>query len=279
MASDLEALQGTWHIVTLELDGDVAPPRSLDDATIVVTGTSFVSLGMGDQYEGALHVDETATPKAFDLVFASGPQAGTRNLGIYTLENGVWTICLATRGSRRPKTFATKAGTGLALETLRRAKVTGRTVGKKRTAKTGAPPSRGNATTPRAVTEAGARPATEIEGEWRMTRGIFNGAALDASMVAYCRRVTRGDVTTVLAGPKVMMSARFTLDPSTTPRQIDYLNLAGSHAGKTQQGIYELDGDSLRISIAAPGHARPSDFSTAKGDGRTLTVFARTLEK
>lgn len=44
-------------------------------------------------------------------------EADGRKMPAGTFDNS-WTICLATRGNRRPKTFATKAGTGLALETL-----------------------------------------------------------------------------------------------------------------------------------------------------------------
>ena len=108
-----------------------------------------------------------------------------------------------------------------------------------------------------------------------MTRGVFNGAPLAPEMAAFCTRITRGDVTKILAGPQEMLHAKFTLDPAQSPRAIDYVNLAGSNKGKAQAGIYARDGDELTISIAAPGKPRPEDFSTAKGDGRTLTAWTR----
>ena len=43
-----------------------------------------------------------------------------RNRGIYTLDGDTWTICLATRGDARPRSFATRPDTGYALETLER---------------------------------------------------------------------------------------------------------------------------------------------------------------
>ncbi len=263
MPTDLDKLQGTWHITALETDGTAAPAAALRGATIVVSGTTFVTTGAGERYEGTMTVDEKTKPRSFDLVFTTGPQDGTRNLGIYKLDGDTWTICLAMRGTTRPKKFATAPKTGLALETLQRAGTKGKTVAAPKPAES----------TP--SDEPAGGPATELEGEWTMTSGIFNGAPLDRAMVAYCKRVTRGYVTTVLAGPKVMMKARFTLDASVAPRAIDYVNLEGTNVGKTQLGIYELAGDALQIVMATPGKPRPKDFSTSKGDGRTLTAFTR----
>jgi uncharacterized protein (TIGR03067 family) len=50
----------------------------------------------------------------------------------------------------------------------------------------------------------------------------------------------------------------FTIDESTDPKQIDFGD--GSSAIK---GIYEIDGELLRISTAAPGTDRPTQFEAA----------------
>lgn len=268
MPTDLDKLQGTWHITALETDGDATPSAALRGATIVISGKQFVTTGASERYEGTMTLDEKSKPKSFDLLFTSGPQDGTRNLGIYKLKGDTWTICIAMRGTTRPKTFATAPHTGLALETLQRSATTATSGARGTFGTKGTPGTEGTEGTPGA-------PPTELEGEWMMTAGVFNGAPLDQAMVAYCRRVTRGDVTTVLAGPKVMMKARFTLDASAAPRAIDYMNLEGSSAGKTQKGIYEITGDDLQISVAAPSQPRPKDFSTSKGDGRTYTRFRK----
>ena len=266
MPVDRDLLQGSWRLTALETDGSPTPAGALTGASIAITGQTFRSTGMGETYEGRFELDETSRPRTIDLIFTSGPQAGTRNLGIYTLKGHTWTICIATRGTTRPSAFATAPGSGLALETLRRDSRAERDRGESSAPAAGRPPA----------IPAGSGPATDLEGEWTMTAAVFNGAPMSDEMVAYCTRVTRGDVTTVLAGPKVMMSARFTLDAAASPRAIDYVNLVGANAGSTQAGIYEVAGDELRISMALPGKPRPKDFATAKGDGRTLTAFRRT---
>jgi uncharacterized protein (TIGR03067 family) len=95
---------------------------------------------------------------------------------------------------------------------------------------------------------------------------------MDKSLVQWVKRVTQGNVTTVYAGPNVMMQAEFTSDSSKSPKTIDYRNTAGSHRGKTQLGIYELADGILKIYIAAPGAERPQRFGAAPKDG-TLTVW------
>lgn len=254
--TDLDKLQGTWRVTSLEVDGQAMAPSALGDARIVITRNRFVSLGMGGTYEGTVEIDATRSPRTFDLVFTAGHAIGTRNLGIYKLERDRWTICLATRGTTRPKEFATRAGTGLALETLRRERTR---------------PTRPRPPEPDSPRRAGA--ATPLEGEWTMVSAVFSGKPMDASMVAWCRRITQGDVTTVVAGPQTMVKARFTIDASQSPSAIDYVNLSGANKGKSQAGIFELKGPTLRICMAEPGKPRPAEFASNPGDGRSLTTW------
>ena len=103
-----------------------------------------------------------------------------------------------------------------------------------------------------------------------MVAGVFNGVALKDDMVSWCRRITRGDVTRVIAGPQILVEARFTVDTSQLPHLIEYANLAGTLKGKKQAGIFERRGDLLEVCMAAPGKARPTEFSSTRATtGRT----------
>ena len=252
-------LEGTWHVVALEVDGRAIPAGMLGSARIVVKGDTFQSRGMGAVYEGKLKLDESASPKTFDLTFTAGPEKGNMNWGIYELTGDDWKLCLATRGGERPTRFATEPGTGHALQTLKRGEP-GTTV----TAATEAPA---------AEAPAGSGPATELEGEWSMVSGFMDGNPIERSMVKYGKRVTRGNQTTVQFGGQVFMKATFTLDPSKMPREIDFVHTEGMHKGKTQLGIYECDGKKLKLSSATPGQPRPADFEVRKGDGKTVAEW------
>src|SRR5262249_39241045 len=120
MPSNLDKLQGTWWIRRLEMDGRKVPAAAIGDAHIILSGAKFRSVSMGSEYEGRVELDGRRKPARIDLVFTAGPEEGTRNPGIYKISARNWTICLATQGNVRPKTFATKAGSGLALQTLER---------------------------------------------------------------------------------------------------------------------------------------------------------------
>ena len=120
MPDDLEKLQGTWHVTALELDGQTMTANAFDGALIVIDKRQFTSIGMGFTYEGIVELNERRKPKTLDMLFTAGHATGVRNLGIYKLNGGKWTLCLATRGTERPKKFATMPDTGLALETLER---------------------------------------------------------------------------------------------------------------------------------------------------------------
>jgi uncharacterized protein (TIGR03067 family) len=117
-------------------------------------------------------------------------------------------------------------------------------------------------------------PVTELEGEWAMVSAVLDGVAMNQEMVTWCRRITRGNITRVVAGPQVFVNASFTLDNSRKPQVIDYVNLEGASKGESQAGIFELIGDSLKICMSAPGQPRPADFSSKPGDGRSYTTWA-----
>ena len=277
MGQDIDTLQGRWEITALEMDGAEMPAASLAGASITIAGDRFVSTGMGLTYEGTVIVDQAKRPKSIDLLFTVGHAAGTRNFGIYELKGGRWTLCLATRGTRRPRTFATRADTGLALETLERAAAGSRKAGGKTksaaTAKsvTAPPVLRGAKPVASDLESSGAK--TAWEGEWQMVSGTFSGVPMAESMVAWVKRETRGDVTRVLAGPQIMVHARFTLDDARQPNLVEYVNVSGSNKGKAQSGIAELTDDALRVCVAAPGKPRPDGFSSKQGDGRSLTTW------
>ncbi len=114
----MDKLQGTWKVVSLEIDGQ---PMPAGDAQVVVSGREFTTTGMGATYHGTMRVDTAVVPHALDMVFTAGPEKGNTNRGIFEVDGDAWKLCLNMAGGARPSEFATKPGSGLALEILRRA--------------------------------------------------------------------------------------------------------------------------------------------------------------
>jgi uncharacterized protein (TIGR03067 family) len=111
-----------------------------------------------------------------------------------------------------------------------------------------------------------------FQGTWQLVSVRSEGKQVPDDQIADVRVVIRGNRHTVHVGDQV--AAReipFTLDPKAMPRQVtDQLP-----DGRTIQGIYELEGDTLRSCVAPPGKDRPAEFSAEPGSGHTLRVFRR----
>ena len=100
----------------------------------------------------------------------------------------------------------------------------------------------------------------QLQGEWTMVSGERDGQPFPADFTQGSRRVARGDETTVTLQGQIFMKAKVAIDPSKSPKAIDYAVTAGKYAGKTQLGIYELEGDKVKYCFAIPGRERPARF-------------------
>jgi uncharacterized protein (TIGR03067 family) len=249
---DLESLQGTWNIVSLEMDGQ---PMPSGEACIRIKSSRFTTTAMGGEYSGRVELDESTSPKSFNLRFEQGPETGNTSYGIYELDGDTWKICLTLRGGTRPAKFATRPGSGLALEVLKRAA--------KGTAK--ARPAAAHA-------ELSGEPAPELAGDWRMVSAIMSGKPLEAEYVKMARRIATAGEVQVKIGPQTVLKAAYAVDRGTSPGQMNY-RLAD---GRIQAGIWEWNGVNLMTCFAPPGRPRPTEFLSAAGDGRTFAVWTRS---
>ena len=253
--TDLDKLQGTWNLMSLEMGGREMPVPG--GACIAVEGSRFQSLGMGEVYEGTVELNPRKKPKHIDMQFTAGPEKGNRSLGIYELHGNDWKLCLTVSGATRPTEFATSEGSGHALETLRR----------------------GNAVLNESEVdlpgiELKGEPAPELEGDWQMIACVADGMAVPESMVQTGRRVSRNQESSTYFGDHRIMKARYAVNKGSVPHTIDYV----LSSGKLQYGIWKFEGENLHICFAPPGKSRPEDFAAAKGTGHTHTVWERTAD-
>lgn len=271
---DLEKLQGAWHLSGAEVDGREVDGRMAQDASIVISGNRFKAVGMGAPYEGTLTLDASKQPARLDMAVDVGHAAGKKHPGIYRVAGDRLILCINMASAERPATFA--SGPGIALETFVRSRGTGNKRSPSRAAE--APPKAKRRSSKKTALPERVGDPTPIEGEWQMVAGVFNGAPMSQDMVQWCKRVTRGTVTTVLAGPRTMLKAQFTINASTNPREIDYVMLEGPDRGKSALGIVDWSDDSCSINMADAGQPRPKDFHCRKGDKRSFTSW-RLLQR
>ncbi len=66
------------------------------------------------------------------------------------------------------------------------------------------------------------------------------------------------------------------LDPSKKPKHFDLVIESGNDKGKLQPGLYEFDGEAIRIALARPGDKeRPTGFSTKEDSLHVVIVLRR----
>jgi uncharacterized protein (TIGR03067 family) len=117
-----------------------------------------------------------------------------------------------------------------------------------------------------------------LQGEWSLVSGIADGNAMPDAMASQLKRVCKDDETTVTMGEQMFMKAKFTLDPSKNPKTIDYEMTDGFTKGKKQQGIYEINGDTVKFCFGSPDGKRPTKFASEQGDGQTLSEWKRAAD-
>jgi uncharacterized protein (TIGR03067 family) len=119
------------------------------------------------------------------------------------------------------------------------------------------------------------RELAQIEGDWVMVSAERDGRTPPKNLISDAKRICKGDVTTVLVNGQLFMKATFSVDPTKSPKTMDYRVTEGRNQGMNQLGIYELEGDTWKICLADPGRPRPTDFVTRGKTGHTLGIWKR----
>jgi uncharacterized protein (TIGR03067 family) len=114
--------QGTWQVLSLEVDGMKIPKEAFKDARLIIKGKEFTMKEMVATYRGTFILDPGKSPKRIDLKFTEGPEKGNTSYGIYELNGDDLKVCLTITSKDRPTAFAAKAESGHGLEVLKREK-------------------------------------------------------------------------------------------------------------------------------------------------------------
>jgi uncharacterized protein (TIGR03067 family) len=268
----LRGLEGEWRVARLEIDGRALPETMLAHTRILIDGDRFRTESPEGTYEGTIAIDTEASPPHFDIHFVAGPEAGNTSHGIYKLESAdQLTLCLGLVHAPRPAEFATRPGSGHALEHLRRASaarpadVTG-----------GAPPTAQHIPAPRetaAAFDVAMTPLLErLQGQWSAVELVTDGKSMSDTWLRYGSRTMTGNEVKVVFGGQTMVHAKVRVDETVQPIAIDYFNLLAKQNGAVTYGIMEWIGDDVRFLMAPAGAPRPVDFTVGHG---TLSRWRR----
>jgi uncharacterized protein (TIGR03067 family) len=271
----LRALEGEWHFVSLRVDGSDVPAPPASSAKLSIDGDRFRMDSSDGAFDGVFTIDVEATPPRIDIEFVEGPEAGNWSYGIFELDGDTLILCVAVVGEKRPMRFASDAGSGHALERLKRASaarpanVNG---GKRRTTTP--------KTAPEPVDETPFAPhmtplLERLQGDWIPTSLVNDGKPLADTLLRYGSRTMTGNETKVVFGGQVMVHARIRIDETQMPHAVDYLNI-GRGARTLTRGIMEVADGTVRFCMAPAGAPRPGEFASPAGSGHVLSEWRRS---
>jgi RNA polymerase sigma factor (sigma-70 family) len=120
----------------------------------------------------------------------------------------------------------------------------------------------------------------QLAGTWLAVAVESDGRQAAEEEIKDIRYIFKADGTWEMhQGAAVLASGTYRLDVAKKPRTIDYQiveSVAAQDRGKTSRGIYELDGDMLRVCRTWPEKdGRPEAFSADAGSKHILSTFKR----
>jgi len=121
---DRKQYEGTWRVVTLEVDGNRMKDEDVKKLTVINGPDGTWSLRSEDQEisKGTSSIDPTKQPKTIDFTPTEGEGKGNQHLGIYELGTNTRKLCFAPVGKDRPTEFSSTAGSEQILVTFTREK-------------------------------------------------------------------------------------------------------------------------------------------------------------
>jgi uncharacterized protein (TIGR03067 family) len=117
----------------------------------------------------------------------------------------------------------------------------------------------------------------KLQGTYRCLSLETDGMKGDADRIKRLKLVVKDKKWTVYIDDKVSTLATFTVDPAKKPKAIDMTGTMGGDKGVKYLGIYELNGDDLKLCVG-DDKTRPKVFDGKKGTRRQFEVWTRVKE-
>lgn len=115
-----------------------------------------------------------------------------------------------------------------------------------------------------------------LKATWAFASFETNGQKAPDDAIKNFKLTVSGDEMTFKIGGEVKLTVK-QLDPSTSPRIIDLEFKDGPQKGDVFEGIYQVDGDTLKICLHATPNIkqRPTEFTGKENSNQILIVFKR----
>jgi uncharacterized protein (TIGR03067 family) len=119
----------------------------------------------------------------------------------------------------------------------------------------------------------GSSDLARFQGQWVVTFYEEAGVSLSRDITKDWQFTISGDSMKSTYTDGSMMSGRIRLDTSKSPREVDLIWKEGDSAEKPVLGIYEFEGDKLKICIGSKPESRPSRFASNRATGTGMMIL------
>jgi uncharacterized protein (TIGR03067 family) len=121
-------------------------------------------------------------------------------------------------------------------------------------------------------TDADAKDLARMQGDWMVASITRDGMKLSDDEAQTLFRTVSGNKYTIFNFNKPLSKGTFKIDSTKMPKTIDSTAI-GPAKPRPVLGIYEFEGDKLKICNAAPGMPRPTSFDAKEGSNHTKIVW------
>lgn len=119
----------------------------------------------------------------------------------------------------------------------------------------------------------------KMQGDWMVVSMTLDGTKMPDEEAQILFRTIDGNKYSVFRYSKLVGQGTFKIDATQNPKRIESTPTGPSDKVKPILGIYEFDGERLRICNAPPGRERPTSFESKEGSEFTLIVWEREQKK
>ncbi len=250
--SERAKFQGNWKYVSLEYSGQKVAPPIVREYRYKFEGTQYSNSRNGrEESKGSFAIDPSHSPPWLDLTESSGFTI----YGIYRFDGERLTICLHEK--QRPTAFTSSGGPGSILFVL------------------GPDKPLQTKFSAASLTREHLNAAKELQGKWKTVAYNSNGKYAPVQSGREVPSTFEGNMRVTANPINPRQEIEYRLDPTKSPKQFDQRFTGGTMGPWVAQGIYKLEGDTLTICHGGPNVARPDDFTTSSGDGRSMQVLKR----
>ena len=246
---DRQLIEGTWRIVALEVNGNKVVDADARKLTVVngSDGTWSLHSEGKEASRGTTNIDPTKKIKTINISPIQGGGKDNLYLGIYELGENIRKLCFAPPGKTRPTDFSSNTGNEHILVTFERQKE-----------------------------DSIKRDRQRIEGTWTVVALETNGNKAGDEDARKLKVVIGADGSWNLnVDGREVAQGTSSLDPTKSPKIIDFMTVVGDDARRQSLGIYEFSDTFLKFCVAPSGRGRPGDFASLPGSD----VLFLTLER